>query len=122
LSSTLASYLVATSDPVTLQLRAVGNRLYGYVNGTLRLTATDGTYTSGRPGLWFFDQVGTGSTAFRYDNFSGGLMVSDQVNAAVKVAATPSRIYSFERDDDQVRVIVAHGGSVTAFDAGSPEW
>lgn len=36
--------------------------------------------------------------------------------------AKVSRIMAFERDDDAVKIVVAHGGSVSAFDAGSTEW
>ena len=57
------SYTVQPGD--VLKLTVVGNLLTGYVNGVQMVQANDASYTSGRPGIYFFDGMS-------FDNFEAG--------------------------------------------------
>ena len=53
------------SSPHTLEIKTVGNKFYGYVDGVLMLSGTDSTYTTGGAGIRTWD-----STNFCADAFS----------------------------------------------------
>lgn len=102
-------------DVLRLEMR--DDTLLGYINGALIGSVVDTVFGSGAPGLAW--NSGSGASA-AMDNFKGGDLVSRLT--AIAVDGEPSRITAFERDDDEVKVLVAHGSKVTEFDAGDPEW
>ena len=53
---------------------------------------------------------------------AGYARLLDAASAAVSVAAAPSRIFVFERDDDNTRLLMAHGGTLEAVAGGASEW
>ena len=53
---------------------------------------------------------------------AGYARLLDGADAVVAVGASPSRLFSFERDDDDVRVMVARGLGMESFTAGGAEW
>lgn len=112
----LASASVATPGGSIARLEARNSTLRCYVNGALVITTTDTTFTTGDPGVFAAILNGFGTL----DDFAAGDLVN--VTEAVVVPSIPSRITAFERDDDVVKVLVAHGAQVTVFDAGEPEW
>ncbi len=67
--TTLASAATAVASGQTLEFEADGPNLYGYVNGTLVVTATDATYATGDSGLAVYSQ---GVTATIVDTWACG--------------------------------------------------
>lgn len=114
------SATVAVND--TIFLEAVGSTLYVYHNSTLLGTASDSTHPSGAAGVYFDEATGgTGYGPGRLDNFECGDM--DPVSHVVPVVVTaPSRLYSFERDDNQNVLLVGSVARVDYYLAGQPEW
>ncbi|MGH7217782.1 MAG: hypothetical protein ACREIG_11145, partial [Nitrospiraceae bacterium] len=70
--SVLASVPYTPSVGNILRLEAEGTTLRFFVNNVLRVSTTDASYASGRPGLTIF--IGTGGTVgqVQLDNFSAG--------------------------------------------------
>ena len=70
--SVLASVPYTPSVDNILRLEAEGTTLRFFVNNVLRVSTTDASYASGRPGLTIF--IGTGGTVgqVQLDNFSAG--------------------------------------------------
>lgn len=54
---------IVAGSVVTLRLEAQGSALRGYLNGTLRVSATDSTYTSGGVGIGWQDAQSSGTYA-----------------------------------------------------------
>lgn len=104
----------------TLLLRAYGTTLEGFINGVLAVSGTDDSISSGTPGFGFVNDSAAATTDDRLDDFAAGNVVA-QANV-VKVSDAPSRVFAFERDDEEVRVLVANATRVDAFLAGEPEW
>jgi hypothetical protein len=72
-----------------MELRAVGNWLYGYVNGNLIVSASDVEYTTGSAGMFIY------SAGMQFDNWEGGSM-SDLIPSNRRVQFTGAKqIQSF---------------------------
>jgi hypothetical protein len=117
--ATLDSYAGLGAVTDALELRALGNELFCYIGGILILTATDATHSSGNPGIFASNPIGI-VTRGEVDDFDMGTVLLS-FPAAV-VTSEPSRIYAFERDDNDVRIMVAHGTVMNEFAVGGPEW
>jgi hypothetical protein len=106
-----------------LRIQANGTTIRGYINNALVLQATDGSHASGDPGIVYNMGAITGSP-WRMDNWGGGTSVLSVEN--VQVSGKPTRLLSFERSDDTVKVAAIYGDgtnpdNVDAFDTGTPE-
>ena len=121
LVATLATYSVATAVGDTFWLEVLGTTLSAYKESTLLGTCSDSTYNSGVPGVFFdaFDG-GSGYTPGRLDDFAAGNMAATYGTPTSAAAAT--RLFAFERDDDEVLVVVPNGNRVDAYPVGQPEW
>ena len=64
-----SAYVASISAPFTLRIEAEGTAIRGYVNGTLRASATDSTVTAAG-----YSGMRLSSTAIRVDNFSTGTL------------------------------------------------
>lgn len=53
---------------------------------------------------------------------AGYARLLDPDGATMKVGTAPSRVFAFERNDNGVKLVVAHGVSFEAFDTGDTEW
>ena len=53
---------------------------------------------------------------------AGYARLLDPASTAMTVSSSPSRVFAFERNDNAVKVVVAHGVSFEQFDAGDTEW
>ncbi len=111
-----AQYTASVGDVV--ELRAVGTTLYGYINGVLLAEAEDSAWVSGKPGL-IADNFGT-PTRGELDTFDAG--TASKTFPAAKVTGEPSALFAFERDDDNVKVMLAYDTKLDEFDAGEAEW
>lgn len=103
----------------TLRLEAIGQVLYAYLNGTIQFTydiASFGDPTAGRPGIYMGDDL---SAVVFINSWAGGDI--ELGTAPVEIDSEASRFHSFERDDGQVKLLIAHGGTIEAFDAGVTE-
>lgn len=53
---------------------------------------------------------------------AGYARLLDPSSNVVNVATAPSRVFAFERNDNGIKLVVAHGVSVEQFDTGDTEW
>lgn len=53
---------------------------------------------------------------------AGYARLLDTGTNVVKSTSGPSRLFAFERDDDEVRVVIAHGISLEQQEPGDTEW
>lgn len=100
-----------------LELRAEGTSLRGYVNGALIVSATDSVLTSGSPGIMGYGAAGGTD---RVDDFAAGAI--SLIRTPVLVTQRPSRLFAFERDDDESRLVIADGSRLEQFGETLPEW
>ncbi len=63
-----AQYGVQNGDVIKATI--VGNVIKGYINGVEVITATDNTYTTGNPGIGFYNDPGNSFTDFGLTSFS----------------------------------------------------
>ena len=70
-----------------LKATAVGSAVTVYLNGTQVLQATDSTYSTGSPGIGFYDDGDTNRTNFGFSNFSAS-NVGSGGSASLAIAAT----------------------------------
>ena len=113
--------IVSAGD--TFRVMVNGTTIRGYLNSTLLLQATDVSYGSGDPGLIYSGGALTGSP-WRMDNWGGGTSTTGVEN--VQVTGKPTRLISFERDDDTVKMACVYGDGVNPdnvdeFNTGTPE-
>jgi len=110
-------YSPVVGDVITLKV--IGNSIAAYVNGVLKVSSTDDVLTSGKPGIYAVNMGGI-LTRGRVDDFYGGSIVS--FATAVKSQDTPSRLFAFERDDEETRLVIADGSRMEQFGETLPEW
>ena len=108
-------HVFSQNDVMTLSV--VGTTLTVQQNGVPVLSAGDSEISSGRPGI--FGLKGDPGSTVSLNDWSGG---DAETKIITSVPAAPSALRAFERDDDQVITLAAHGGTMTSFDVGTPEW
>jgi len=106
----------------TMRLHVNGSTLRGYVNDTKLLQATSVLHGAGRPGLLYSGGAIT-STPWRIDDWGGGVSVLGVEN--VKAPGKPTRLTSFERSDETMKIACLFEGAgydgVEEFNTGAPE-
>jgi len=102
------------------KLAIAGGQLRAYYNGVELWRGSEGTISTGYPGLW---NRGTAAVidGIRLDDFNAGVVSTSQ-KYQVDSPAQPKRIYSFERTDGSIIIIIPNGGQIVAHKLGSPEW
>ena len=102
-----------------INLTAIADRIYAFKNGILSGSVKDSTFSSGGAGIYFGNGEILGVRP-RLDQFRAG--TASIQNDVVKSDQQPTHIYAFERDDEQSKLLVARGGGMDEFDAGTSEW
>ena len=69
---------MGVADGDVVKATHIGNTITVYKNGTQVLQATDSTYSTGSPGIGFYDSVDTNWTSFGFSHFSA-MNVGDMV-------------------------------------------
>lgn len=91
----LADYSDTYADGDTVRLEAAGSTLRVYMNGTLVITHTDATYSTGNPGAIFSNALGsTNLDNIELGNLPGEISVDDDSDVELRV--TTSAIKSKE--------------------------
>lgn len=84
---------LAFGDTITLEVDGTGIRLYTNESGggdTLRLSTTDGTYTSGKPGFGGYTRSVGSTTDAQFHSWSGGSLASNTLTGVVGTGAVGS--------------------------------
>ena len=78
----LASAPIYVVNGDVVKATAIGNTITVYKNGTQVLQTTDSTYSTGSPGIGFYDNADTNWTGFGFSNFSASNFSASNVSAS----------------------------------------
>lgn len=88
--SNLASGTFTVSNGDTLCLQIVGTSLTATQNGTTILTATDGSYATGNPGIFFYNQTNTGISDWNASTYLSSQISTCTSFGLAKLCESPS--------------------------------
>jgi hypothetical protein len=103
-----------------LNVAMVGTTIYLFVNGVSIGSLVDTAYASGTPGVAIWGAATVTAATVEMDDYRGG--DAARTFTAVRATAEPSRLMSFERDDEEVQLVSASGGTIESFEAGVAAW
>jgi hypothetical protein len=115
-----AGKTLETGDVIRLEVKSSELKLL--LNGSEIGGTVDYTLTTGDPGVAFWNGATSPASVVTpmLSLFDAGSFTSRP--EPIEVSGEPSRIFAFERDDDQSKIMVAYATAMDAFDVGGPEW
>jgi hypothetical protein len=104
-----------------LKVAVVGTTFHVFVNDAEVGSLVDTVYTTGTPGVAIHGGAPAiaGQIAIEADDYRAG--DAARTFTAVRTTEAPSRLMSFERDDEEVQLVTAAGGTIES-EAGVAAW
>ena len=114
----LASAPIYVVNGDVVKATAIGNTITVYKNGTQVLQTTDSTYSTGSPGIGFYDNADTNWTGFGFSNFSASNVSASNVSASNISASNVGSGSTVDQDTEAEAPSVSISSSAITVNAG----